>query len=148
MDVFKMLVRKVLELDSKSASKIGMPDGITSSGKNVEMEFYLFYSPVRRTRSKFDLGHYVARELDGKGANKDEFSKQSCRKELVSKNSGADLAALNKDHRNCEAEGGPIHYGYTILDQAVNACYQASIQYGHAVLEQADDTCHQASNHG
>ena len=39
MDVFKMLVRKVLELDSKSASKMGIPDGITSSGENVEKEF-------------------------------------------------------------------------------------------------------------
>ena len=63
MDVIKMLVGKVLKLDSKGASKMGIPDMITSSGKNVEKEFYLFYSLVRRARSKFDLGSYVAREL-------------------------------------------------------------------------------------
>ena len=51
---------------------------VTSKGKNMEKEFYLFYSLVRRrARSKYDLGHYVARVLDSKGAIKDEFSRKN-----------------------------------------------------------------------
>ena len=55
--------RYKVELDSKAASKLGIPDGITSNGKNVEKKFCLFYSLVRGTRTKFNLGYYVAREL-------------------------------------------------------------------------------------
>ena len=44
----------------------------------MEKKFYLFYSLVRRrARSKYDLGHYVARLLDSKGASKDEFSRKN-----------------------------------------------------------------------
>ena len=51
---------------------------VTSKGKNMEKEFYLFYSLVRRrARIKYDLGHYVARSLDSKGASKDEFSRKN-----------------------------------------------------------------------
>ena len=61
MDVFKMLVRKVLELDSKGASKMGIPDWITSNRKDVEKVLCLFYSLDRRSRNKFNLGYYTSK---------------------------------------------------------------------------------------
>ena len=97
VNVFRILVGEVLKYDRNI-----LP--ITSKGKNVEKEFYLFYSLVRRARATFNLSFYVDKKLYEEIYSKEQFSKQNWREELdikatsddkfSKKNSGADLAAL------------------------------------------------------